>query len=56
MPNNNKEKKYEYSESDGLYDQSILTKRICPKCSERIVSHPDCTESCSNSDCDYYSR
>lgn len=39
-----------------LYDQDILTERKCPKCGERIISHPDCTERCSNDDCDYEKR
>jgi uncharacterized OB-fold protein len=46
--------KYKYSEADDLYDQDILTKRKCPKCGARIVSHPDCTETCSNKNCEYY--
>lgn len=41
---------------DDLYDQSFITKRKCPKCGELIVSHPDCTETCSNKICDYCER
>jgi len=50
------DKNYTYSEADDLYDMDILTKRKCPKCKELIVSHPDCTESCSNEECDWISR
>lgn len=39
-----------------LYDQDILTKRKCPKCGERIVIQPNCTEYCSNDNCDYKDR
>lgn len=35
------------TESDSLYDQDILTERLCPKCGERIVSCPNCSEYCS---------
>lgn len=38
------------------YDRDILTKRLCPLCKSRIVSHPDCTESCSNKKCKYIGR
>jgi len=41
---------------DDLYDQSILTERRCPKCGALIVSHPDCSETCSNNECDYQER
>lgn len=44
---------YDFSETDDLFDQDMLTDRLCPKCSELIISHPDCTESCSNRKCDY---
>lgn len=56
MTHHDKVKKHKYSESDDLYDQDILTKRLCPKCSERIISHSDCTERCTNPDCDYQAR
>ncbi len=46
--------KYDYSVADDLFDQDILTERPCPKCSGLIVSHPDCTESCSK--CDYRAK
>ena len=42
--------------TDDLYDMDILTDRECPKCDSKLVSHPDLTESCSNSDCDFRSR
>lgn len=41
---------------DDWYDMNIITKRPCPKCGMLIVSHPDCTEACSNDDCDYKKR
>jgi len=47
---------YPITESDELYDQSILTKRKCPKCGARIISHPDCTESCENENCGWEER
>ncbi len=47
------DEKYDYSESDDLYDQDILTGRPCPKCNELIIIHSDCTETCSNQSCDY---
>ena len=44
---------YPTVEADMLYDKDIITKRKCPRCGEFIISHPDCTESCSV--CDYVS-
>jgi len=49
-------REYNYSESDDLYDQDILTNRKCPDCGESIVSCPDCTEYCSNNLCGYQKR
>ncbi len=48
------DKDFPVTETDELYSQDILTDRKCPRCGEFIVSHPDCTESCSV--CDYKSR
>lgn len=46
--------KYPVTEADDLYDQSFLTDRQCPECGARTVSHPDCTETCSNRKCKSY--
>lgn len=46
----------EKTSADDWYDMNIITKRPCPKCGMLIVSHPDCTEACSNDDCDYKKR
>lgn len=50
------DKIYPVTESDDLFDMDILTERKCPKCGKLIVSHPDCTHSCSNKECDWISR
>jgi len=42
------DEKYKITEADDLYDQDILTDKKCPFCGEKVVSHPDCTESCSS--------
>jgi len=54
--NDKRDDDYLYTESDMLFDQDILTDRKCPKCGNKIVSYPDCTESCSNDSCDYLSQ
>ncbi len=41
------DEKYPITETDDLYDQNILTDRLCPKCGERIVISSDCIEFCS---------
>jgi hypothetical protein len=51
-----KDKIYPITESDDIYDQDILTKRKCPECGALIISHPDCTESCSNEECEFERR
>ena len=45
---------YPVTEADALYDQDILTERKCPICGTEIVSHPDCTETCSDDNCDWF--
>ena len=47
---------YPITEADDLYDQDILTDCKCPICNAQIVSHPDCTESCSNELCEWKSK
>jgi len=42
---------YEYGDVDDLYDQSFLIDERCPECGSQIVSHPDCTFTCSDSGC-----
>ena len=42
-----------YTDRDDIFDQDILTDRKCPECEELIVSHSDCTLSCSNDKCDF---
>ncbi len=44
---------YPTDEASDLYDQNLLTDRKCPKCGKLIISCPDCTEVCSNDECDY---
>ncbi len=39
-----------------LYDMDITTDRDCPKCGNKIISHPDCSESCSSDDCDHLDK
>lgn len=43
-------------DADYWYDMDLITTRECPKCKMLIISHPDCTEGCSNDACDYESR
>lgn len=40
-------------DADDLYDVSFITERKCPKCGELTISHPDCTETCSNNKCEF---
>lgn len=39
-----------------LYDQSFLIDRLCLVCKSQLISHPDCTTSCSNSECELYNK
>ncbi len=47
---------YPVTESDDLFDQDVLTDRKCPKCDAFLISHPDCTTTCSFNRCDYVER
>lgn len=49
------DEKYPWTEVCDVYDKSFPVDIKCPKCGNHIISHPDCTESCSNDECDYYS-
>ncbi len=37
---------------DDFYDEDILTDRECLICGAKVISHPDCTTSCSNDNCE----
>ena len=40
---------------EDFYDEDILTDKECPKCGNFLWSHPDCTNTCSDDNCDYNS-
>ena len=37
---------------DDFCDEDILTEKRCQDCGARIISHQDCTHSCSNDNCE----
>lgn len=39
---------------DDFYDEDILTDEECPSCGAKVISHPDCTTTCSNSNCEFF--